>query len=381
MTSGGIDTLKKYYPMENSAEKNWQEYLKKELPKVSEILKTYGYLLDPDQPHVKGERFLMKALTTIGGQKLILLGKKSDTNEKVVIKITADPKGKKELFHERECRQLLHEINFAYDIFHSPEELLFTTTDNYLLTIHKFIKQEKPFLERPISEQFDFALDSFKAQEKARATTHKHFKQIAKTFGNRTRHDYLRLSDTFESALKNKNASQKTLESIKQAKQKLIQKTMRIEQYCGFLTHTDFVPHNFRISGQTLYLLDFSSLRFGNKHESWARFLNFMTLYNRDLETALLEYMKNNRAEEELESLHLMRLFRLEEIITYYTNLLSDSEGDLLKLNTLRVNFWSEVLSAELTGKRVSNEIVENYKIARDNLRSQEEKERQSGLH
>jgi thiamine kinase-like enzyme len=161
----------------------------------------------------------------------------------------------------------------------------------------------------------------------------------------------------------------------------LLKNHSRIDQYGNFLTHTDFVPHNFRIKDGTLYLLDFSSLRFGNKHEGWARFLNFMTLHNRELETLLVSYVKDNRSEEELESLWLMRLFRLGEIITYYVTTLDKSVDNLLTLNQSRVVFWSEVLKAELRNERVAESIVEEYRQQRDQLRTEEEKVRQVGLH
>lgn len=365
----------------SNTEQNWKKYLETKLPKVTSVLNKHGFSLEDNQPHVMGERFLMKALTTAGGQKLILLGKRQDTGDRVVIKITDDNAGKSELAHEKLCRQMLHRLNFAYNIFHSPEELAFLSEDNFILSVHSFIEQDSSFLERPLPEQFDFALEAFKAQESARATTHSHFKQITNTFGNRTSQDYLRLFDAFVSALKNKKAPQRTVELVGKTSEKLHQNSRRIEQYCGFLTHTDFVPHNFRIAGDVLYLLDFSSLRFGNKHESWARFLNFMTLYNRDLEALLIKYVEDNRAPEERESLQLMRLFRLGEIITYYINLLPDSEGKLLELNKKRVEFWTEVLAAELENKRVDTDMVDTYKKTRDELRSADEKERQKGLH
>ena len=72
-----------------------------------------------------------------------------------------------------------------------------------------------------------------------------------------------------------------------------------IERYSGFLTHNDFVPHNLRVSGKEVYLLDYSSMLFGNKYESWARFLNFMIHHNRPLELALANYVRTNRGEEE----------------------------------------------------------------------------------
>ena len=91
-----------------SPESEWKEYLDKEIPKVTEILASHNITLLPDQPHIKGERFLMQALTTISGRKLILLGTGKKTNEKVVIKAARDIEGKQELQHERTCRTLLH---------------------------------------------------------------------------------------------------------------------------------------------------------------------------------------------------------------------------------------------------------------------------------
>ena len=359
---------------------NWNEYLKTEIPIVGKIISQHGYALEEDQPHIKGERFLMQALTTASGQKLILIGHDTD-GRKVVIKATSDKNAKGELIHERTCRKLLHQIDFAYDIFHSPEELAFLSESNYLVSIQKFINQDRQFLDRPLEEQFDYALKSFKAQERARATTHKHVKQITNTFGNRTSGDYLYIYETFIILLKQNDIPNTTLDLVKTGFHRLKSNQERIEQYSGFLTHTDFVPHNFRIYDNKLYLLDFSSLRFGNKHESWARFLNFMTLYNPELENLLITYVEKNRAPEERESLQLMRIFRLGEIITYYTNTLKNSAGDLLKLNQTRVKFWSNVLEAELGNKRINRETVEAYKNNRDTLRSQDEKNRQLGLH
>ena len=362
-------------------ESEWKEYLDKEIPKITEIITPYNIALLPDQPHIKGERFLMQALTTISGRKLILLGTDTKTNEKVVIKAARDLEGKQELQHERICRTLLHTMNFSYDAFHSPKEIVFIQKQGYTIFISAFLEQSSSFLERPLPEQFSFALRAFKAQEHTRATTPKHFAQIKRTFGSRTSAEYLSMFSAFVTNAKIKNAPPQTQAILEITLDNLTKHKERIEQYCGFLTHTDFVPHNFRIKDNTLYLLDFSSLRFGNKHESWARFLNFMTLYNPALETLLIEYVEKNRSPEERESLQLMRLFRLGEIITYYLNTLEKSQTDLYALNLQRVNFWTNVLEAELKNVRVAREMVHIYKGKRDALRSHAEKERQVGLH
>lgn len=358
----------------------WQEYINTELPIVTDLVIKYGYLLSEEQPHLKGERFLMQAMTTNAGRKMILVGNDS-LGQKVVIKATSDNSGKAELEHERTCRQVLHEVDFSYATFHSPRELAFIKESGYTISIHEFIEQESTFLDRPLEEQFSFSLRALKAQEQTRATTKKHFQKVALIFGNRTSNDYLDLFRNFTLPQENENLDSSVVDNLDKANSILRDNKERVEQYCGFLTHTDFVPHNFRIKNNDLYLLDFSSLRFGNKHESWARFLNFMTLYNPELERLLIQYVEDNRSPEERESLQLMRLFRLGEIISYYGDTIKKSEGDLHTLNQVRVKFWNNVLAAELKNQRVNRDIVEAYKKTRDELRSRDEKERQVGLH
>lgn len=359
---------------------DWQNYLKSEWQNLKQLLYTRGYTLNDHQPHTQGERFLMQNLTTAGGQKLILLGSDQE-GTKVVIKATRDNAGKAELQHERHCRQSLHAINFAYQEFHSPAESAFFEADGFLISIQEFIDQKCTYIERPIAEQFSFALQAFKTQESARATTKGHYKIISRVFGIRSSEEYLKLYNGFSTFLSQNTKDSRLLNNIEKVGITLEKQRDRIEQYCGFLTHTDFVPHNFRIKDQTLYLLDFSSLQFGNKHESWARFLNFMTLYNHELEMLLIEYIENNRSTEERESLQLMRLYRLTEIITYYARTLQRSEGELKQLNEARVAFWHHVLQAELENKRVSRNIVISYQKTRDRLRSEGEKQRQQDLH
>jgi hypothetical protein len=362
-------------------EQQWKEYLAQELPIISRLLLPYHISLNEDQPHIKGERFLIQALTTIGGKKLILLGTNTQTKQPVVIKATNDYQGKQELKHERTCRTKLHAMNFSYESFHSPKELHFIETDGYVLYVGEFIEQKLSFLERPLSEQFSFALCALKAQEETRATTATHIRTIKHIFGERHNDDYLLMAEGFLKKVTDHGEFKSLLPLLQTGKQNLEKGATRIEQYCGFLTHTDFVPHNFRIKDNTLYLLDFSSLRFGNKHESWARFLNFMALYNPELEKLLETYIRDNRSREEQQSLHLMRIFRLLEIIAYYVGTLDRSDGAIFELNKTRVYFWSDVLKATLAHTTVAQEIITTYKATRDSLRSAEEKERQVGLH
>ncbi|MDP4020673.1 MAG: hypothetical protein Q8P58_01335 [Candidatus Adlerbacteria bacterium] len=357
-----------YLPMDNKTPQElWEEYCAQELVALSPILKQLGYNLEAEQPHLGGERYLMQAVTTKSGKKLVLLGHRTSDKRRVVVKATRDPKGTEELQHERACREILQKINFAYQAFSSPEELLFTRKSGFTITTQEFIEQEKPFLERPTKEQFTLALKAFKAQESAHATTYRHLKLITKVFPTVHAKDYLAMSQK--------------LSLPAPALQFLTENQEMIEQYCGFLTHIDFVPHNFRIKNGNIYLLDHSSLRFGNKYEGWARFLNFMTLYNPELEEALTQYVRDNRTAEEVLSLKCMRVYRLGEIIWYYQNTLSKSSGDLLELNRARVIFWSLVLASILKDEKLSSHVREEYIKNRDELRSDAEKCRQSGLH
>ncbi len=363
-------------------EHSWKEYRDSEIALVTPFLLGLGFELEENQPHVQGERFLMHAVTTTSGRKLILLGREKKTGRRVVIKVTSDSNGIKEIQHERQCRQVLKDIRFAHSIFSTPHELLYTKNGSQVISIQEFIEQESSFLDRPITEQFSFALSAFKAQEGAHATTAGHIALIQKNFQTTDSRRYLQEFSQFKNNCTGENCADERLASLfAEAEEKLSKNAETIEQYCGFLTHVDFVPHNFRIRENTIFLLDHSSLRFGNKYEGWARFLNFMTLYGPELEEAFVGYVKNNRTPEELLSLQLMRIFRLGEIIWYYTNTLSKVSGDLLNLNKARVEFWTSVLESTLRQEALPTAIREEYKQKRESLRSEDEKRRQEGLH
>ncbi len=361
---------------------NTKMYTHGELITIISILRDLGFIVDKYQPHISGERNLMRAVTTKSGKKFILLGNSISNNKRVVIKITNDFMGAKEIQHERVCRNALKNIPFAYNVFLSPKELLYKNTKGYAVFIQEYVKQESTFLELPIEEQFDIVLRAFKAQEGAHVVTHEHKKVIIKTFGSVNANWYLSSYKKFQEDIVKclpKNTQLTTL--LSQGSTLLSKNKKTIEQYGNFLTHTDFVPHNFRVVYKDMYLLDSSSIRFGNKYEGLARFLNFMTLYNKPLEEALLFYIKNNRTDEEYLSLHLMRIYRLGEIIWYYTNLLKETSGDLHRLTDIRIDFWTAVLKATLCWNYVGEDIINKYKKMRDVLRSDDEKRRQKLLH
>jgi hypothetical protein len=365
----------------NNTRAEWDAYVAREIAALTPALTRLGYALQAAQPHVSGERFLFRAVTTASGAKLILLGRTAD-GRRVVIKATRDREGARELAHERECRRMLQQIDFAYELFTSPEELLFTEVDGFTISVQAYVEQEKAFLDRPLKEQFAYALGAFKAQEGAHATTYEHRRMIAGAFGSMDAIAYLAAFGAFRTEVRAALGADSDAASVMgTAAAFLAEHREVIEQYGSFLTHTDFVPHNFRIKDGQIYLLDYASLRFGNKYEGWARFLNFMALHNPPLAEALTEYVRLNRTAEELESLTAMRAYRLGEIITYYSRNLSRTDGDLHALTKARVAFWTDMLEALLQGRALPAERVTAYGALRDSLRSEEEKARQVGLN
>lgn len=361
-------------------EKAWEDFVAHEIALLSPVLKAHKYTLEKKQPHIQGERFLMQAVTTTSGKKVILFGKDAH-KKRVVIKATTDRNGIREIEHERMLRKKLHALPFAYESFHSPREILHVRNGSQIINIQEFIEQSSAFIDRPQKEQFTYALRAFKTQESVRATTSSHTRFIRNIFETKNAKDYLNGFNFFIQNITSHSDTSATKQLLNDVGVYLSNAQEDIERYCGFLTHTDFVPHNFRIRDNRIYLLDYSSLRFGNKHEGWARFINFMTLYNTELEQALLTYLEQNRAPEEASSLHLMRLYRLGEIIWYYTNVSEKSTGDLRTLNEARGQFWTNVMHHVYQKERVPMAVLTEYRKLRDSLRSKEEKERQKGLH
>ncbi len=355
---------------------DWNTYRAQELQLVHPLLARLGFALEETQIHIGGER------SVISGNKLVLLGYRLSDKKRVVIKVSSHPQGKQELRHARTCQRLLNDIHFAHKIFLSPEELVWHEEAGAVISITEFIEQELAFLERPFEEQFFLALKTFEMQESAHATTYEHVRAIQDTFGIwnsstyiQTFHGYV---ETICATLKNHPSVQAI---VTRAEGVLSEHQEQIVQYLGFLTHTDFVPHNIRVVGRDIYLLDHSAIRFGNKYDGWARFLNFMLLYHRELEQALVTYVHENRTPEESEALRLMRIFRLGELIWYYTKRLEKTSGHLHQLDQARVHFWADVLASVINKTDVPTARIQAYQTERDALRSEEEKRRQQGLH
>lgn len=327
-----------------------------DLKNLPPLLKRLGYTLDAEQPHISGERFLMQK------DKWVLAGNDAG-GKKVIIKVSRLPGGQAEIRREKNARDLLSYVAFAHEAILFPKELFYGENGEYLFLITDYIEQPSMFVEYTLEEQFFMALRAFEAQEGFNATTFEHLKSIDKVFPIRYARDY------FEMFKKFKEVPPRALEFLTSHKQ-------LIDAYSNYLVHTDFVPHNFRVTGKKLYTLDAAAVEFGNKYEGWARFQNYMTIHNPELERLLAQYILKNRGEEDYLNLRLMRTYKIGFIINYYVESLPKTEGDLKQLTEKRIAFWKKVLESVLDDTPLSPDLVEEYKGKRDNLRSNEEKKR-----
>ncbi len=358
--------------MKSMKSKNYFELnIAEEKERASKILQAIGFSLDEHQPHISGERYLMTR------NKLVLIGRRLSDGKKVIIKISKHPDGKKEIKTEKDARDLLSTLPFTDDSILFPEEVYFETYKDYLVWISSYISQDKVFVAHPIEDQFFTALRAFETKESFHATTFEHIKSIENVFPVFRAKEYFdkfkRLSDSFQANYHDEKI-EKTLDD---AREFLYANKTIIDRYSGYLTHTDFVPHNFRIKERNLYMLDCSAVHFGNKYEGWARFLNYMVIHNTKLERLLFEYLRKNRSEEENKNLRLMRVYKIVQLLEYYARSSKKADGDLFTLILKRINFWHQILQLILKDEPIKDELIENYILERNNLRSEEEKNRQ----
>lgn len=349
----------------------WLTSKKEELEKITAILVSLGYLLDENQPHLSGERYLMTR------DKFVLAGKSTSNNARVIIKASQYPDGQKEIQTEKKSRDLLKSLSFTKKDILFPDELYFGKHDGFLIWITSYIPQDKIFVAHTLEEQFFLALRAFEAQEAFHATTFEHLSNIRDTFPIFKSAEYLKEFEGYKLSISENYQNEELSKVLTEARLFLNKNKVTIDRYANHLTHTDFVPHNFRIKGHDVYMLDCSSVYFGNKYEAWARFLNYMLIHNPALEQLLSEYLRKNRGEEEYLSLRLMRVFKIGKLLQYYTGSLKKTEGDLHTLTEVRIKLWHQALKAILEDRPLSKDIRNEYISTRDTLRSPEEKERQ----
>lgn len=341
------------------------------LEESKKILTEYGFYLDENQPYISGERFLMAK------SKLVLSGETSAPSTKVIVKISNLDSGRKEIRDEKNIRDLLASLAFADKIIAFPKEIFFKDTDMCTIWVTEYIEQEKIFVAYPVEEQFFMALRAFEAQEAFHATTFEHTRKIAPTFEIFDQKKYQEVFHAFVETLEKEYGNREATRTLARAEKFFAENINVVNHYGRFLTHTDFVPHNFRIKNKEIYMLDCSAVHFGNKYEGWARFLNYMYIHNPALERLLTEYIRKNRGEEEYLSLRLMRLYKAGHLLAYYARSLKETTGDLRKLTELRLNLWNDILKCLLDDAPPTEKLITNYRTERNALRSLEEKERQ----
>lgn len=341
------------------------------LEKIGQIISSLGFSLDQHQPHISGERFLMMK------NKLVLMGQRLVDGKKVAIKISDHPDGQKEIAVEKKNRDILESLAFASDSILFPEEIYYGRQQDYLIWVTEFITQEKVFVAQSIEEQFFTALRTLQSQEAFHASTFEHLRQIKTTFSILNASDYLKNFQRFKTEIETNYPDAELEKTLTQAQRLLERHRSIIDRYGNYLTHTDFVPHNFRLKDHRIYLLDCSSILFGNKYEGWARLINYLVIHNPELGSLLANYVADNRGEDEALSLRLMQIYKLGFLLEYYVRSLPKTSGNLKKLTQLRINFWYQVLKSVLDQASLPAEVLANYLQSRDNLRSEEEKDRQ----
>ncbi|MFA5998211.1 MAG: hypothetical protein WC814_02395 [Candidatus Paceibacterota bacterium] len=346
-----------------------------ELSTISRLLKPLGFSLDERQPYMSGERYLM------AGGKLVLAGTQDSDGTKVIIKTSSRKDGKKEIESEKSSRDLMLSLSFADKKILLPDELYYGTEGGYLFLIMRFIPQEKVFVAHTIEEQFFIALSAFEAQEAFHATTFEHLRAVKDVFPVLSSAEYFRDFARLKDSILRQYPDEPLRTVLERTEKFLREGVVTIDRYANYLTHTDFVPHNFRITEHTLYMLDcvpnYATIHFGNKYEGWARFLNYMLIHSPELERLLAKYVRRNRGEDEYLSLRLMRAYKITFLLDFYARSLAKTAGDLHTLTLARIAYWREALIAVLEDRPLAKEVTDQYVATRDALRSPEEKERQ----
>jgi hypothetical protein len=354
----------------------WGKWKEENIKKMLEIFKLNGLeiTLDKDQPNTKGERFLMS------GKKLVLIGKQK--NKKVVIKYSGDKSGIEEMESERENKHSFLSLDFIKSNFKFPGEIYWQRNKDYALMVTEFIEQGFSFIELPNDKQFYYMLSILESLDGVQATTTSHLKQITKSKHIKNAKDYLdQYLDWCTTIMTLMSKDRELMALLEKGKDIISAQLNLIQKYSSTLTHTDLVPHNFRIYNEEIYFLDHTSLIFGNKYENWARLINFMAIYNRELENNLVKYVKNNKSAEELLMLKIMRIFKISQLIEYNAKSYHKSEGDLKRLCSSRLKLFTRMLSSLMQDSNISDAHHKEFISDLNNFRTQEEKERQKSIY
>lgn len=348
---------------------------------VAPILAKAGFKLDSEnnQVHIGDERAL------ISRDKLVLKGWRTSDARRVIIKVGASPAGMREIERERACRRGLAEINrsFQSTIFFYPDELGFLQEEGLCISIIEYVDQGMRFLDRSREEKLNLSLSALHAQERVTVDAVTTLVGIVYRFGTVGADGYLsefeaRLGDALMYFPQNRMLRSNLERAITFFRERL----GHVRDHLGFLVHADFVPNNFRVIGSRIYYLDLGAFRFGNRYESWARYLNWLMVWDYRLEAALFGHFSENRGPEHYACLSAMRAFKIGFLIQVYSKHLPEVQHDarLHALQSGRVNFWTSALIALIRGDHVPERTAEEFAQFQESLRSERERRRQKEL-
>lgn len=347
----------------------WDKWKKEALVRVQEVLDMHDIVLDEVQNQLIGERYLMS------GKKLVLQGSNKHSLGKVIVKYSDDKHLINEISDERRRKKIIENIKFGYKSIYFPKELVWTLNNKYALLITEYIDQETVFVKYPIKEQFFYSLKALEAFEGVHSVVSKHDNELKSLSSPKSSEDYIRsFAEMKEDTEKQIPERKHTLEVLDDGLDFLKANQSLVQKYCDFLTHDDFVPHNMRILENDVVVLDHSSLVVGNKYESWARFLNFMIIYGRDLDNMLSEYVLTNRGEEEYTTLRLMRIYKVGFLINFYAKAINKTTGPLFNITDNRVKMWTKVMECLIQNVEIPIDLISQHHEILKNNRSEEEK-------
>lgn len=343
----------------------------KELQPIERLLGQLGFALERHQPHISGERFLMSP------NKMVLVGKRVDDKLRVIIKVSRIARGRLEIKQEKRVRDALTAISVPHPGMFFPQEIYYGKRGAYVLLITEYIRQNRVFIAYALDKQFKFVRQSLQTRESIRVASLGQSGRGRKVLPVLRTKDYLEGYKAFQaSALRNYQT--RGIEEAMQAGLDFLAKHKAVmNKFSKYLVHSDFVPHNFRIRDNKVYILDAAAFHFGNKYEELARLLNYLVVHNPALEQKLLAYVSQELSKSDYLDLKLMRVYKLGFLLQYHTQALAKTSGDLLALTIHRIEFWEEVLRSVLHDKSIDTNIVQVFIENRDNLRSTDEIARQ----
>lgn len=336
---------------------------------IGSILLSFGFKLESYQPHIMGERKI-KSLS-----KIVLIGRKLKDNSRVVIKTSDQKEDKKKINQERKIRQELENISSITKGLYIPKEIFYGQKGKFTFFITEFINQDKILVAHGLNDQFAMIKHAIEGQESLDLASFRKIK--GKTCPVITQNNYLGELIKHINFINNSYRDSELSNTLTATRKIFKNNMVLIAKHCGYLVHDDFCPHNFRINSGKLYFIDYTAAKFGNKYETWARLLNYMTLHNPALDKKITSYLKDNRSFEDVESLRLFRIYKTVFLIMYYIKTLNKTSGNLLKLTRIRINFWHNFLKKLLENKSISKADLNRYRDQRDSLRSGDEKKRQ----